>query len=67
MSKVKLLTTHCPQCLGVEQALEDKGIEYEEITNIDEIIKYGVQSVPILVVDDKLLKGKEIYNWIDNN
>lgn len=62
--QIKLYTTHCPQCKGVEMLLKNKKIEYNECTNIDEIKELGIQQVPVLSVDGKLLKGKEIYEWI---
>lgn len=62
--KIKLYTTHCPQCKGVEMLLKKKNVEYEECTDIEELRALGIQQVPVLSVDGKLLKGKEIHEWL---
>ena len=53
---MKLYTTHCPKCRVIERKLEAKGIEYEEVTDIDKIIEVastiGVNSAPLLETDD---------------
>lgn len=53
---MKLYTTHCPKCKVIERKLEAKGIEYEEVTDIDKIIEVastiGVNSAPLLETDD---------------
>ena len=70
--KVILYTTHCPQCMGVEELLKEKNIDYIENDNIDEIKATGYSHVPLLEVDGKILSGVEIYTWAstykeDNN
>jgi len=53
---MKLYTTHCPKCKVIERKLEAKGIEYEEVTDMDKIIEVastiGVNSAPLLETDD---------------
>ncbi len=55
--EIKILGTGCPKCIKlaelVEQAAIELGIEYEleKVTNINDIISYGVMLTPALVVD----------------
>ena len=57
MKKIQILGTGCPKCKklaeNAEAAVKDLGIEYdiEKITNINEIMSFGVMMTPALVVD----------------
>lgn len=54
--KIKILGTGCPKCKklaeNAEAAAKDLGIEYEieKITDISEIMKFGVMMTPALAV-----------------
>lgn len=58
--KIKILGTGCPNCqkLGdnVAQALEELKIEaqVEKITEIQDIMSYGVMGMPALLVDEEI-------------
>ena len=55
--EIKILGTGCPKCVKLaelaEQATIELGIEYElvKVTDINDIINYGVMLTPALVVD----------------
>jgi small redox-active disulfide protein 2 len=57
---IKILGTGCPNCQKLEantkQALEELKLEanVKKITDIQEIMKYNVMSMPVLVVDEKV-------------
>ena len=57
---IKILGTGCPNCQKLEantkQALEDlkKKAEIEKITEIQDIMSYGVMGTPALVVDGEV-------------
>ncbi len=57
MKKLQILGTGCPKCRklaeNAEAAARALGIEYEieKITDINEIMKFGVMLTPALVVD----------------
>ena len=59
--KIQVLGTGCPKCkslaANVEAAARETGIEYEieKVTDIAEIMRYGVMSTPGVVVDGKLV------------
>ncbi|MBN2185087.1 MAG: TM0996/MTH895 family glutaredoxin-like protein [Candidatus Krumholzibacteriota bacterium] len=60
MKKIEILGTGCPKCKKLaehaEAAAGSLGIEYEldKITDINEIIKYGVMMTPALVIDGEV-------------
>lgn len=57
MKKLQVLGTGCPKCGKLTEAVEDVarglGIEYriEKVTDIAEIMEFGVMMTPALVVD----------------
>jgi small redox-active disulfide protein 2 len=57
MKKLQILGTGCPKCKklaeNAEVAAKALGIEYsvEKVTNINEIMKFGVMMTPALAVD----------------
>ena len=65
MKKIQILGTGCPKCeklaKSVEAAAKDLGIEFEisKVTDINEIMSFGVMITPALAVDGEVkLAGK---------
>jgi len=65
MKKLQILGTGCAKCIkltaNAEEAARKAGIDYEieKVTDINEIMKFGVMMTPALVVDGKVkLVGK---------
>jgi small redox-active disulfide protein 2 len=60
MKKLQILGTGCPKCKMLaeltEAAAKDLGIEYkiEKVTDINEIMKFGVMMTPALAVDGQV-------------
>jgi small redox-active disulfide protein 2 len=60
MKKLQVLGTGCPKCKklieNAESAAKELGIEYtlEKVTDINEILKFGVMMTPALVVDGEV-------------
>jgi small redox-active disulfide protein 2 len=60
MRKLQILGTGCPKCQklaeAAEQAAKALGVEYqlEKVTDISEILKFGVMMTPALVVDGQV-------------
>jgi small redox-active disulfide protein 2 len=64
---IKILGTGCPKCKKLEanalQAVKDAGIEaqVEKVTDLDQIMDYGVMLTPSLVIDEKVIaSGKTL-------
>jgi len=55
--KIKILGTGCPKCKklseSVETAAQELGIDYEleKVTDINQIMAFGVMMTPALVID----------------
>lgn len=65
MKRLQILGTGCPKCKlltqNTETAAKELGLEYElvKITDVNEIIKFGVMGTPALAVDGQVkLSGK---------
>ena len=76
MKKLQVLGTGCPKCKklaeNTEAAAKALGIEYEieKVTDINEIMKFGVMITPALAIDGKVkvvgkvISAEEIKNLI---
>ena len=65
MKKLQVLGTGCPKCkmlaANLEAAAQELGIEYtlEKVTDLNEIMAFGVMMTPALAVDGEVkLAGK---------
>ena len=63
--EIKVLGTGCPNCKklekNVKEAMADLGLSdpVQKVTDIQEMLTYGIMSAPALVVDGKVkLSGK---------
>ena len=60
MKKIQVLGTGCPECKklaqNAEAAAKDLGIEYEieKVTDINDIMNFGVMMTPALAVDGRV-------------
>lgn len=76
MKKIQILGTGCPKCKKLsevaEQVAKESGVEYEliKVTDITEIMQYGVMMTPALVIDGevkvvgRIPKPDEIKTWL---
>ena len=63
---VKLYSTHCPQCIMLENLLKQKKVNYEYVkTTMEDIAAMGFSSVPILEVDGKFMAFPEARTWVN--
>jgi len=74
---IKILGVGCNRCRKLEQQVreivKEKNIEttIEKVTNIDDMMKYGILTTPGLVINDKLKSSgilpnnEQILNWIE--
>jgi len=58
--KIQILGTGCPKCKQLAENAEaaikglEPGFEVEKVTNINEIMKFGVMMTPALAVDGEV-------------
>jgi small redox-active disulfide protein 2 len=66
MLDIKVLGSGCPNCRRLEAetraALDDAGIGYEltKVTEIPDILAYGVMSTPALVMNERVVSSGRI-------
>lgn len=74
---IKILGTGCPNCIRLEDnaklavsELSLKDVEVQKVSDISEIIEYGIMSAPAIVINDEVKAAgrvpdiEEIKNWI---
>ncbi len=78
MVKVRILGTGCPRCNELEKMCFNVAAEYnidadiQKVTNLDEILSYGVIHTPALVINDEVkISGKlptkmTLLHWLKN-
>ena len=59
-------TPTCPKCKVLKRKLEDKGIEFTENEDIDEMLSMGIMNAPTLSVNGKLLDIMSALDWVKN-
>ena len=62
--KIIFYTSNCTKCKILKAKLDEKNIEYEVFDNIDEMIKKGFTSMPMLEIDSEVKNFLESINWI---
>lgn len=63
---VTLYSTGCPRCNVLVQKLDNKGIEYDVVNDVDIMTEKGIETVPVLEVDGQLMKFPEAMKWVEN-
>ena len=61
---VTLYTTGCPQCKVLKQKLDEKGVKYITVTDIEEMEKRGFTAAPMLEVDGETMSFRTALDWI---
>lgn len=64
--EIVLYTTHCPKCSVLETKLNQKGIQFTTVDDLDEMIAKGFQAAPVLGVHGKMLEFGEAVKWVNN-
>lgn len=59
-----LYSTHCPQCMILENLLKKANISYVEENDANKMIEMGFVSVPMFQVGDQIMNMKEAMAWI---
>lgn len=64
MGKVVLYEHGCPRCKVIKTKLDQKGIQYENINDIEIMKAKGFTEAPKLEVDGVVYDFKEATKWI---
>jgi small redox-active disulfide protein 2 len=68
MKKIQILGSGCSKCKALAQnadaAAKELGLEYtlEKVTDIKEIMKFGVMTTPALVIDGQVKTAGKLLN-----
>ena len=62
--KVILYEHGCPRCKVLKSKLDEKGIEYEDISDVEIMKARGFQEAPKLEVNGVVKNFKEAVEWI---
>ena len=63
---VVFYTTGCPKCGVLKKKLDERGIQYQENTAVDEMLSLGITSVPVLNVDGRMMDFACAVKWIND-
>ena len=63
--KVTLYTTGCPKCAVLKAKLDTKGVEFDTVTNTEEMARKGFEYLPILEVDGVIYDFAKAIKWIN--
>lgn len=64
MGKVTLYQHGCPRCRVLKMKLDQKGIQYDEVTDIEAMKAKGFQEAPKLEVNGVVMGFKEAVEWV---
>ncbi len=63
--EIILYSTNCPKCKILEKKLTEKNIKFTKNNNVIEMTELGIDQVPVLSIDGKLLNFVEANKWIN--
>ena len=63
--QVILYSTGCPKCKVLITKLDSKNINYNVVSDINVIVSKGINTVPVLEVDNNLMDFKTAVEWIN--
>lgn len=65
MDNIILYTINCPICKRIEQMLDKKNISYTLCTDESLMSQLGIDTLPVLSVNGKLLQAKAAMEYIN--
>lgn len=61
--KIILYSTGCPKCGVLKRKLDSIGVQYDVVSDVDEMLKLGMSSAPYLGVNGELLDFSKAMIW----
>ena len=62
---INFYTIHCPKCDVLEKKLNNKNIAYNLITDIGVMQQKGLDTMPMLEIDGKMMAFGDAVRWIN--
>ena len=66
MEDMILYSNGCPRCKILEQKLKDNKITFKKIDDINEMTSLGLDSVPWIKINGKMMNFADSLNWLNN-
>ena len=66
IGKTVLYSTGCPKCKILKKKLDEKGIEYSEVNDVDAMLALNIDTVPVLIDGNNRMDFKEALEWVKN-
>lgn len=63
--EIILYSTGCPKCKILKAKLSAKNIPHTENNSIQDMMALGIETVPVLSVNGKLLPFKAANDWVN--
>ena len=67
---IKVYSTNCPKCRILVKKLNDSGLEFEVIDNLDEVLaaseEFNIQEAPFSIIDEKAYNFMDTIKFINN-
>lgn len=64
--EVILYSNGCPQCKVLKSQLDNKGIGYNEVNDIELMLLKGFKSMPMLEVNGDVMTYAQALKWLNN-
>ena len=61
---ITLYSNECPNCMALKTELDKANIKYTVCSDIDAMISIGLNELPVLIVDGKMMNNDEAIEWI---
>ena len=58
-----LYSNDCPKCKVLKTKLDQKNVQYEVCSELDELIARGIMSMPVLRINDEFLEFSEAVKY----
>ena len=59
-------STNCPKCKVLAKKMEQKGIKYKEINDVNVMLTKGIKAAPALEIDGEILDFSKSIKWVNN-
>lgn len=66
IGKTVLYSTDCPKCKILKKKLDEKGIKYSEVNDVDTMLALNIDAVPVLIDGNNPMDFKEALEWVKN-
>jgi glutaredoxin len=66
MQEIILYTNGCPKCNVLKKKLDEKGIEYQENSSVEDMVKLDIIRVPVLKIGKKMLDFSAANDWVNS-